>query len=262
MPTSAASSDDALARPLDLLAAIMAAAKALQFGEMERMIDVSPQHVRALLAVAIVEAGRAGRDNETAVEFLRVGRQVEHVVNRRCGFERQLGIQRRHAQLMQADREGLRQAIFVHFKRSMAEGREPSDFDLELWGRRGITPERWWPLDVEVQAPDPIAAEPPPIDYHEWATEAFRSHAGELWRIPPPPTIVAGSRGNPVCAVSGKLCFDSEESAAKYRKLTRRHSASERSIRSYLCPHCDTWHNTSQEAYRACPDPTAPAGGC
>ena len=64
------------------------------------------------------------------------------------------------------------------------------------------------------------------------------------------PAIGLGKKNRVVCVDTGKLCFDSEESAAAERKRTRRQgSVNERSIRSYLCPHCELWHNTSSEAW-------------
>lgn len=64
------------------------------------------------------------------------------------------------------------------------------------------------------------------------------------------PTIAVDQRGRTTCVDTGKRCFDSEESAAAERKRTRRQACNyERSIRSYLCPHCELWHNTSKEAW-------------
>lgn len=51
--------------------------------------------------------------------------------------------------------------------------------------------------------------------------------------------------GSPVCDVTGKKQFESSKAAARARARYRKTNPFEKSCRSYQCPDCGLWHNTS-----------------
>jgi hypothetical protein len=53
--------------------------------------------------------------------------------------------------------------------------------------------------------------------------------------------------GRSVCAKTGKRAFGSSDAAKRARKRYKKGARSEHehSFRSYLCPYCDYYHNTS-----------------
>ena len=61
------------------------------------------------------------------------------------------------------------------------------------------------------------------------------------------------------CVTTGKRCFPSSKAAKEFRASNRDRHTTEFSIRSFKCPDCSQWHNTSMplaayeslERYRA-----------